>query len=135
MLLGKHRIILLVESYTQYALPQAGPVLYKFSIYFQSLTLKHFWLTHFSLICLSYRNQSFDLPYKSNDWFLYEMQHQVFLGIIFRVFLEITNMFFFRIIHLVYSQNLPKNYHFLPGTCAYQGARNVSFPETFNERI
>ena len=25
--------------------------------------------------CISYGNQSFDLNCKSNDWFLYEMQH------------------------------------------------------------
>ena len=25
--------------------------------------------------CISYRNHSFDLASKSNDWFLYEMQH------------------------------------------------------------
>ena len=30
--------------------------------------------------CISYRNQSFDLHCKSNDWFLYEMQHWPKIG-------------------------------------------------------
>ena len=38
-------------------------------------------------------------------------------------------------IHLVSTQNFPKNSHFLPlwyaRTCAYQGVRNVSFSENF----
>ena len=25
--------------------------------------------------CISYRNQSFDFPFKINGWFLYEIQH------------------------------------------------------------
>ena len=32
-------------------------------------------LTHFSQCCISYRNQLFNLQCKSDDWFLYEMQH------------------------------------------------------------
>ena len=28
-----------------------------------------------ALCCVSYRNQSYDLHCKSNDWFLYETQH------------------------------------------------------------
>ena len=39
------------------------------------------------------------------------------------------------IIHLVRSQNFLKNLHFVPligrRTSAYQGVRNVSFPENF----
>ena len=30
--------------------------------------------------CISYGNQSFDLNCKSNDWFLYEMQHWAEMG-------------------------------------------------------
>ena len=30
--------------------------------------------------CISYRNQSFDLQSKSNDWFLYEMKHCAAMG-------------------------------------------------------
>ena len=36
--------------------------------------------THFSPRCISYRNQSFDLLCKSNDLFLYEMQHWADMG-------------------------------------------------------
>ena len=43
--------------------------------------------------------------------------------------------FLFGFIHLVLTQNFPKNWHFLPPirtrTCAYQGIRNVSFSENF----
>ena len=34
------------------------------------------------ICCISYRNQSFDLLYKPNDWFLYEMQfRQSYFGV------------------------------------------------------
>ena len=32
-------------------------------------------LVHLAQCCVPYRNYSFDLQYKSNDWFLYETQH------------------------------------------------------------
>ena len=38
------------------------------------------WLTHFSLCYISYRNQSFYLHCKSNDWFLYEMRQWAVMG-------------------------------------------------------
>ena len=39
------------------------------------------YLTHLSVLCcISYRNQSFDLQWKSNDWFLYKMQHWSAMG-------------------------------------------------------
>ena len=37
--------------------------------------LKFIVVTHFSPVLHLYKNQSFDLPYKSIDWFLYEMWH------------------------------------------------------------
>ena len=37
-------------------------------------------LTHFSAVLHFIQNQSFDLQYKSIDWFLYEMQHWAEMG-------------------------------------------------------
>ena len=37
-----------------------------FTIFTQTISAK---------LCISYRNRSFDLQFKSNDWFLREMQH------------------------------------------------------------
>ena len=37
-------------------------------------------LTLSAQCCVLYRNQSFNLHYKSNDWFQYEMQHWVEMG-------------------------------------------------------
>ena len=40
----------------------------------------HKGLTHSSQCCISYRNQSFDLQFKSNERFLYEMQNVIEMG-------------------------------------------------------
>ena len=38
------------------------------------------WLSHYSPVCISYKNQLFNLLCKSNDWFLNEMQHWTGMG-------------------------------------------------------
>ena len=41
----------------------------------------HCVLKHFSLCCVSYRNQSFVLQSKKSDWFLYETQLWAEMGV------------------------------------------------------
>ena len=45
-----------------------------------NLNLRALDLAIIAQCCISYKNQSFDLHYNSNDWFLYEMQHWAEMG-------------------------------------------------------